>query len=133
MLDNDGTLGVLGCGTVGEAIVRGLLRSGSLAPARIAASTRRPEAAEALATRHGVRTGVDNVQVAREASAVLVALKPQQLATVLDTDEMRDRAPGEARGQRGCRRAPGAASAAGSRRARSSAQCPTPLPSSARA
>ncbi len=89
MLDNDGTLGVLGCGTVGEAIVRGLIRSGSLAPARLVASTRRPEAAEALAQRHGIRATVDNVSVARDASAVLVSLKPQQLATVLDTDDMR--------------------------------------------
>ena len=89
MLENDGTLGVLGCGTVGEAIVRGLIRSGSLPPARLAVSTRRTEAATALGTRHGVRATVDNLAVARDTSAVLVSLKPQQLATVLDTDDMR--------------------------------------------
>ena len=89
MLENDGTLGVLGCGTVGEAIVRGLIRSGSLAPTRLAVSTRRAEAAEALGTRHGVRATLDNLSVARDASAVLVSLKPQQLATVLNTDDMR--------------------------------------------
>jgi len=89
MLDNDGTLGILGCGTVGEAIVRGLISSGSLAPARLSVSTRRTEAAAALATRHGVRATVDNLAVARESSAVLVSLKPQQLQGVLDGDEMR--------------------------------------------
>jgi pyrroline-5-carboxylate reductase len=89
MLDNDGTLGVLGCGTVGEALVRGLLLGGSLAPSRVLVSTRRPEAAEALAARHGIRATVDNVAVAGEAAAVIVSLKPQQLATVLDQEEMR--------------------------------------------
>ena len=44
MLDDNGTLGVLGCGTVGEAIVRGLLRAGTLPPARLLATTRRAEA-----------------------------------------------------------------------------------------
>jgi hypothetical protein len=34
---------------------------------------------------------VDNLSVAREASAVLVSLKPQQLQGVLDADEMRAR------------------------------------------
>ncbi|HET9158221.1 MAG TPA: NAD(P)-binding domain-containing protein, partial [Myxococcaceae bacterium] len=89
MLDDDGTLGILGCGTVGEAMVRGLIRSGSLLPARLSVSTRRGEAATALATRHGIRASVDNLAVARESSAVLVSLKPQQLQGVLDGDEMR--------------------------------------------
>ena len=89
MLDNDGTLGILGCGTVGEAMVRGLIGSGSLAATRLSVSTRRTEAAAALATRHGVRATVDNLAIARESSAVLVSLKPQQLQGVLDGDEMR--------------------------------------------
>jgi pyrroline-5-carboxylate reductase len=90
MLDDNGTLGVLGCGTVGEAIVRGLLRAGSISPSRLLATTRRQEAADALATRHGIRTGLDNLAVAHEASTTLVCLKPQHLATVLDRPEMRE-------------------------------------------
>jgi pyrroline-5-carboxylate reductase len=90
MLDDNGTLGVLGCGTVGEAIVRGLLRAGTLPPARLLATTRRAEAAQALSTRHGIRTSLDNLAVAREATALLVCLKPQHWA-ILDTPEMRRR------------------------------------------
>ena len=95
MLDDNGTLGVLGCGTVGEAIVRGLLRAGTLPPARLLATTRRAEAAEALASRHGIRTSLDNLAVARESAALLICLKPQNLAPILDTPEMREALAGK--------------------------------------
>jgi pyrroline-5-carboxylate reductase len=70
--------------------VRGLLRGGSLKAAQLLVTTRRAEAAEALAARHGVRTTLDNVAAAREAHALLVCLKPQQLSAVLDRPEMRE-------------------------------------------
>ena len=41
MLAKNQTLTVLGCGTMGEAIVRGILRSGRLDPAQILATDRR--------------------------------------------------------------------------------------------
>jgi pyrroline-5-carboxylate reductase len=90
MLNDNATLGVLGCGTVGESIVRGLLRVGGIRPSQVLATTRRQEAAEALQARHGIRTLLDNVAAAREAAAVLVCLKPQHLAAVLDQAEMRE-------------------------------------------
>lgn len=95
MLDGNGRLAVLGCGTVGEAIVRGLLRTGRLPADRIIASTRRAEVARALAERHGVHATTVNSEAAREASVILVALKPQQIAGVLDADAMREAVRGK--------------------------------------
>jgi len=80
---------VIGCGTMGEAIVRGVLASGALAPAQIFASDARPETAAALAERYGVRTSHDNLAVATACQLALVAVKPYQVAAVLDRDPMR--------------------------------------------
>ena len=82
-------MGVIGCGTMGEAIVRGILRSGALAPAQIFASDARPETAAALADKHGIRTSTDNLAVAMACQVALVAVKPYHVASVLDNDAMR--------------------------------------------
>ena len=57
-LEANKTLGVIGCGTMGEAIVHGLLRSGALAPNQIFASDARAEVASTLASKHGIRCEV---------------------------------------------------------------------------
>lgn len=74
---------------MGEAIVRGLLRSGALAPAQIFASDARADVATALATKHGIRSGTDNLAVAMGCDVALVCVKPYQLGPVLDNDAMR--------------------------------------------
>ena len=89
ILEANKTLGVIGCGTMGEAIVHGLLRSGALAPNQIFASDARADVASALASKHGIRSGTDNVAVAKGCDAALVCVKPYQLGAVLDNDGMR--------------------------------------------
>jgi len=89
MLKETDTLAVVGCGTMGEAIVRGVLRSGKLLPAQIFATDRRTEVVEALKTKHGIKATRDNAEACRAATIVLVAVKPHEVGTVLDTDEMR--------------------------------------------
>jgi pyrroline-5-carboxylate reductase len=89
LLEANQTLGVIGCGTMGEALVRGILRAGALAPAQVFASDARPEIAAALAEKHGIRTATDNLAVAMACQAALVAVKPYQVAAVLDNDAMR--------------------------------------------
>lgn len=74
---------IIGCGTMGEAIVAGLLRAGLLAPEQVVVTTRRGEVAEGLAARHGVRATTDNLAAVREADTVLLALKPQRISKVL--------------------------------------------------
>jgi pyrroline-5-carboxylate reductase len=89
LLEAKQSLGVIGCGTMGEAIVRGILRSGGLAPAQIIASDARAEVAAALAANHGIRTGTDNLAVAMACDVALLAVKPHQMAAVLGNDAMR--------------------------------------------
>jgi len=88
MLDGK-RLAVVGCGTMGEAIVRGLLRARSLTAKQITVTARRAEIAKALAARHGVRATTKNAEACRDADLVLVCLKPQQMAAVLDAEAMR--------------------------------------------
>jgi len=89
LLESGKTLGVIGCGTMGEAIVRGILRSANLAPAQIFASDARTDVAAALAARHGIRAGSDNLAVANACDVALVCVKPYQIGPVLDNDAMR--------------------------------------------
>lgn len=83
MLGKTETLAVLGCGTMGEAIVRGILRSGKLEPAQIFATDRRAEVARALKEKHGVRTGSDNREACKDAAVVLVCVKPHEVEPLL--------------------------------------------------
>jgi pyrroline-5-carboxylate reductase len=89
LLPSNQTLGIIGCGTMGEAILRGILRSGNLQPAQVFASDARAEVARDLVSKHGIRTSTDNLTVATACDAALVCVKPYQMATVLDSDAMR--------------------------------------------
>ncbi len=89
MLDSTMTLAIIGSGTMGEAIVRGLLRSGKLQARQIFATDRRSEVVNALRVAHDVRTGTNNQDACREASVVLLAVKPHEVAAVVDSDAMR--------------------------------------------
>ena len=83
------TLAILGCGTMGEAILAGLLRAKLVTPSRVIVTARRPERAKALADKHGVEATTDNVSAARNADVAVVCLKPQRLSLVLDREDMR--------------------------------------------
>jgi pyrroline-5-carboxylate reductase len=83
------TLAILGCGTMGEAILAGLLRAGQLPPDRIIATARRAEATQRIAERHGVRATTDNLAACRDCDVALVALKPQRMQDLLDDDGIR--------------------------------------------
>ncbi len=74
---------------MGEAILRGVLRSGNLQPPQIFASDARPDVAQSLASKHGIRTSTDNLAVASACDAALVCVKPYQMAAVLDNEPMR--------------------------------------------
>jgi len=89
LLASNQTLGVIGCGTMGEAITRGVLQSGNLAPAQIFASDARAEIAAGLVSKHGIRAGTDNLAVANGCDVALIAVKPYQIASVLDNEAMR--------------------------------------------
>jgi pyrroline-5-carboxylate reductase len=76
-------VGFVGSGNMGEALIRGLLAA-SLVPAEhIAATDVRADRAAELARQFGITTHADNRRLVREADVVILAVKPQIMATVL--------------------------------------------------
>jgi pyrroline-5-carboxylate reductase len=75
------TLAILGAGKMGEALLSGLLRSGTPA-ADIVVSTRREERAKLLEERYGVGAVASSDAPAR-AETLLIAVKPQDMGYLL--------------------------------------------------
>ncbi|MEU0563955.1 pyrroline-5-carboxylate reductase [Nonomuraea sp. NPDC005983] len=74
-------IAILGAGKMGEALLSGLLRAG-FKPGDVMATVRRPERAQALRETYGVRT-VSNSEAAKTADTLILAVKPQDMATLL--------------------------------------------------
>ncbi len=83
MASDDLTLAIVGTGRLGEALLRGLLRSSWIAPSQVICTARREDRAAALHHEHGVRTTLDNAAAIAEADVVVIALKPQTLLGVV--------------------------------------------------
>ncbi|HWJ52214.1 MAG TPA: pyrroline-5-carboxylate reductase [Propionibacteriaceae bacterium] len=75
-------LAVLGAGVMGETLVSGLLRSGWTAD-QIVATDRRVERQVELVARYGI-TMLENDQAVAEADTVILVVKPQDMADLLD-------------------------------------------------
>ena len=82
MLDN-ATLAFVGSGTMAEAMIKGILDQKLLAPERIIASGPRPEQGHALEERYGVRSTTSNTEAVKDATVVVLSVKPQVLPKVL--------------------------------------------------
>ena len=81
------TLAILGGGNLGQALARGLVRSGTLGPDQIHVTRRRPDGLEDLAA-EGFGVGISNLDAIERGGTVLIAVQPQQIADLLD--EIRD-------------------------------------------
>jgi pyrroline-5-carboxylate reductase len=75
-------IAILGTGKMGEALLSGLLRGGRR-PEEIVVTTRRDERKAQLRERHGVDV-VSNLEAVDSASDLLIAVKPQDMAVLLD-------------------------------------------------
>ena len=75
------TVAILGGGKIGEALLSGLLR-GARSPQEIVVSERYPERAEQLTATYGVEV-LDAREAVERATVVVVAVKPQDVDTVL--------------------------------------------------
>jgi pyrroline-5-carboxylate reductase len=73
-------IAILGTGKIGESLLAGL-RSSDWAD--IVASSRRQERADELHERHGVETTTSNGEAIRGADVVVLAVKPQDIETLL--------------------------------------------------
>ncbi len=81
---------IVGCGTLGEAILGGLQRADWLAADQLVATVRRESRAAELRATHGIEVTTDNVGAAASASVVVLAVKPQMVAELLAGPALRD-------------------------------------------
>jgi pyrroline-5-carboxylate reductase len=81
-VSNGRRLAILGAGVMGETLLSGLLRSG-WTPDQIVATDRRVERQVELVARYGI-TMVENEQAVAEADTVILVVKPQDMADLLD-------------------------------------------------
>ncbi|MDP2138394.1 MAG: pyrroline-5-carboxylate reductase [Candidatus Didemnitutus sp.] len=75
------TIAFLGSGRLASAIIRGLIAKNVCAPAEIAATSKTGTSAQALAHETGITFEPDLVRLLGPAEIVIVAFKPQSLAT----------------------------------------------------
>ncbi|XP_065827704.1 NADP-dependent oxidoreductase domain-containing protein 1-like [Oscarella lobularis] len=75
------TVGVIGCGRVGQQIIKCLLNYGRCSPSDILVSTRRPDTLKRLSDL-GVDVGFNNARVARSVHLLFIACLPSQLPDV---------------------------------------------------
>lgn len=75
--------GFIGSGRMATALVRGMLRAGTAAPGAVSASDPVEASRAALAAEEGVFVTDSNLDVARRSDALVLAVKPQSMAAVL--------------------------------------------------
>jgi pyrroline-5-carboxylate reductase len=76
-------LGFVGAGNMSGAIIKGLLHGKILPAERITASDVKGDRLEQLHEQHGIRVTTDNHALVRDASVVVLAVKPQVIDKVL--------------------------------------------------
>lgn len=83
MLSNH-RIAVIGAGNIGQALIGGLIRAGLVSPDQIRATRRNPDGIRLVEERFpGIQVGVDNEAAVREASIIILAIKPQSARSVL--------------------------------------------------
>jgi len=75
-------IAILGAGKMGEALLSGVLRAGRR-PGDLLVTCRRQERATLLSERYGVQA-VTNAEAAAKADTLILAVKPQDMGTLLD-------------------------------------------------
>ncbi|MBA2461391.1 MAG: pyrroline-5-carboxylate reductase [Actinobacteria bacterium] len=80
---NERRIAILGAGTIGEALIRGLLSSGWREAGDISASARREERVAELRESYGIEATQSNAGAAAGAALVVIAVKPQDIDTLL--------------------------------------------------
>ena len=76
-------IAILGCGQIGESLLSGLLSANWREPGEVAVTARREERLEELRERYGVEATGSNADAVRGAELVVVAVKPQDIETLL--------------------------------------------------
>jgi pyrroline-5-carboxylate reductase len=77
-------IAIIGTGNMGDALVSGLIGSGSSKPKNIICSDVRKDKLDQIKSRYKVRTTTSNLKAVSEADIVIYAVKPQLMAAVLN-------------------------------------------------
>ncbi len=77
-------IGFIGAGNMAEALMKGIMSAGLASKDEIIAGDVHIERKESIARTYGVRVTSDNVEVVRNASLIIIAVKPQNVPTVMD-------------------------------------------------
>jgi len=80
---SDKTLAVLGAGKLGGILLRAYLKQGLFASGRVTATVKHRERSAALANELGIAVTTDNREAMKGADIVLLTVKPQTVAAVL--------------------------------------------------
>jgi pyrroline-5-carboxylate reductase len=75
---------VLGAGTIGEALIAGLLSGGWREPSEIVATGRREDRVDELHEKLGVEAMLSNADAVADAALIVIAVKPQDFDVLLD-------------------------------------------------
>jgi pyrroline-5-carboxylate reductase len=77
-------IGFVGAGMMAEALMKGIISAGVATAEDIVASEIVPARRDYITKTLKVRTTVDNLDVAKSSNVILLAVKPQQMASVLE-------------------------------------------------
>jgi pyrroline-5-carboxylate reductase len=77
-------IAIIGTGNMGDALVSGLIGSGSSKPKNIICSDVRKDKLDQIKSKYKVRTTTSNLKAVSEADIVIYAVKPQLMAAVLN-------------------------------------------------
>jgi pyrroline-5-carboxylate reductase len=87
-------LALIGAGKLGEGLLAAMLQSQVVPTGRVECTVAHQPRADYLCSKYGVKAHTDNIQAVKDASLVLIALKPQQVKAFLV--EVRKSLPKEA-------------------------------------
>lgn len=76
---------ILGVGTLGGALISGLVQSGTLQPDQIVGTVRKQEAIKTVQDKLHIKILTDNAEAVRQSDIIVLAIKPQNMAGVLKT------------------------------------------------
>jgi pyrroline-5-carboxylate reductase len=80
---NDKKICIIGTGNMGEALVSGLVGSGSSGPEKIICTDVREAKLKAIEKEYGVKTTTSNLEAVMKSDIVIYAVKPQIMAAVI--------------------------------------------------
>lgn len=81
-------LGMIGCGNMAQAMLKGILAKGLFESSQVIVSRRNADALKQIADELSVRTTTDNAEVAGQADVLILAVKPAQFEEIIP--EIRD-------------------------------------------